>query len=718
MFRRVVRFVGLTLLLVTILAAPAGGQDEDLSVVKGWVEWSGSTNQLQRHLNKIAFQLLDRRRDSIKRLSTATDWKLRQAEVRKVLESTVGPFPEKTPLNPRTLGVVRKDGYRIEKIVFESVPGFYVTSCLFIPDRLEAKAPAILNVIGHTDIAFRAPMYQELILNLVKKGFIILAMDPVGQGERLQYYDPSVKRSTVGGPTTEHTYFGRQCFVSGSSAARYFVWDGMRAIDYLVSRPEVDPIRIGVTGISGGGTQTSYIAALDDRIVAAAPTCYITSFRRLFESIGPQDAEQNLNSGVFRGIDHADFLEVRAPKPTLVVATTRDFFSIQGSRETVTEAKAAFRALGAPGNLEMVEDDFGHGYTRKTREAICAFFQKSLNNPGSAGEVSVALAPPDDLRVTSTGQVGDSLGGETVFSLNRREALKLFEKLDTSRKEPAAHLSRVRSAARQISGYREPEALSGHVFRGRHQRPGYAVEMHVIRGEGETIVPFLLMIPDAKASYPALIYLHPGGKSEGAAAGGEMEQFAKLGYAVLAPDLAATGELGSANDSVSFLGMHTGRSIAGLRAADIIRCVRYLRSRQEIDSSEIVAVSRGGMAIPLLHAAAFDESIRRIALIEPLISFRSVVLNRYYKGNFADMVANALTAYDLPDLEAALAPRRLLIVNMRDQLSSRADRSSVDQELQVVRSAYARQNAGQNVQIRDWEDSQGLGAVLSQWLGK
>src|SRR5207247_11191104 len=113
---------------------------------------------------------------------------------------------------------------------------------------------------------------------------------------------------------------------------------------YLASRPEVDPARLGVTGISGGGTQTAYIAALDDRVAAAAPTCYITSFRRLFESIGPQDAEQTFNGGVAAGPDHADFRECRGPQPTLLVATTRDFFSIQGARETFAEAQGAFRA--------------------------------------------------------------------------------------------------------------------------------------------------------------------------------------------------------------------------------------------------------------------------------------------------------------------------------------------------------------------------------------
>ncbi len=751
--------------LLLILASPAAdalAQGEDLSILQAWVEWSDSAHMLRRHWNRIAFQLLEMRREKIQGLTSASQWKSRQEEVKATLRRIVGPFPETTPLNARVLEVVRKDGYRVEKIVFESVPNFYVTSCLFIPETkpsapqrpatgqvvvagtsgASGRMPAILNLIGHTDVAFRDPMYQQLILNLVKKGFVVLAMDPVGQGERLQYYDPAVQRSVIGGPTTEHSYFGRQCFITGSSAARYFTWDGIRAIDYLVSRPEVDPRRIGATGISGGGTQTSYISALDDRVTAAAPTCYITGFQRLLESIGPQDAEQNFNAGLANGIDHADFLEVRAPKPTLVVATTRDFFSIQGTRETFAEAKKAFAAFGAEENLGMVEDDLGHGYTKKNREAIYAFFQKHLDNPGSPGEEDVDLLSAKELRVTPSGQVADSLGGESVFSLNRGEAAKRLELLDASRRNLSDHLHRLRTEVKKISGFQEPEPLSGHVFRGRYQRQGYSVEMHVVNGEGNSVLPFLLMVPgesrmaaipepqspqssdrragarklESAGRRPALIYLYPQGKSAGAAAGGEMEWFVKQGYAVLSPDLSGTGELGAADLYVAYLGVQIGRSIAAVRAADIIRCIQFLKSRRDIDSTAITVVAHGGAGVPLLHAALFENSIARLALIDPLISFRSVVMNRFYSVDFADCVPNALTAYDLVDLEAAVAPRKLLIVNARNQLGVRVDQQSADRELQIVRAAYAGAHSEQNLTVRSWESFQKMDEVFGAWL--
>jgi dienelactone hydrolase len=715
--RQVVQIVVLFPFVMTLpLSQSALAEIEDLAVLKGWIEWSDSLHRLQHHLNRVAFKLLEDRKNKIKSLATVEDWKRRQQEVKDTLNQIIGPFPKRTPLHAKVMGTVEKDGFRVEKIVFESMPNFFVTSCLFVPDNLQGKTPAILNLIGHTDIAFRAPNYQQLVLNLVNKGFIVLAVDPLGQGERLQYYDSAINRSVVGGPTTEHSYFGKQCFLTGGSAARYFTWDGIRAIDYLVSRPEVDPSRIGVTGISGGGTQTSYVAALDERVAAAAPTCYICGFQRLFESIGPQDAEQNFNGGVANGIDHADFLEVRAPKPTLVVATTRDFFSIQGARETVAEAQKAFSAFGAEDCLAMAEDDHGHGYTAKNRQAIYTFFQKYLRLPGSSEDQKFEPLGRDELTITKTGQVVDSLGSETVFSINKSAAKKLIEKLESSRKDLSAHLQRVRKAAEEISGYQLPKGSPHTVFRGRYQRKGYSVEKQVLLGEDSLPVPFLLMVPDGTGKHPSLIYLHPAGKTVEARVEGEIEWFVNQGFVILAPDLSGVGETGSVSDLEAFLGVQAKRTVVGVRAAEIVRAVRYLKTRSDVDVNHIAALARSGLNIPLLHAAVFDGSIQKIALVDPLVSYKSVAMNRFYNIPAADLVANALTAYDLPDLAACVAPRPLMLVNVRDQLLTRAKAELIGSQLNVVRAAYSEATAPSHLTIEDWESSQSMEEVFSAWL--
>ncbi|MET7257263.1 alpha/beta hydrolase [Dyadobacter fermentans] len=339
---------------------------EDLSVYGYWKYHQPVADQLlYKSLSERAFSQLDKREAAVLSLTTKEQWRKRQADVRAKLARAVGPFPEKTPLNPVITGKLKKEGFSVEKLYFESRPGYHVTAAMFLPDKRQEKGPAIIFCSGHSENGFRSEAYQRLILNYVKKGFIVLAFDPIGQGERIQYQPDELKK----GATGEHSYAGVQSFISGLPPANYFIWDGIRCVDYLLTRKEVDPARIGIAGRSGGGTQSAYIAAMDDRIAAAAPECYITTFDKLIRSNGPQDAEQNLMYGLAEGIDMADFLEVRAPKPALIVATTRDIFAIQGARDSYHEAKRAYKAFGKPEQIQMTEDDAGHASTPRNREA-------------------------------------------------------------------------------------------------------------------------------------------------------------------------------------------------------------------------------------------------------------------------------------------------------------------------------------------------------------
>jgi dienelactone hydrolase len=677
-------------------------QEENLNVFDRWVEWSDGKNMLQHHLNDRAFELLDVRDREIAGLKTADDWLTRQKKVKDILLKIVGPFPEKTALNARITGTVKKEGYRIEKILYESMPGFFVTGCLFIPDGIKGRSPAILNVIGHTGIAFRGVVYQTMILHLVQKGFIVFAIDPVGQGERIQYYDPDKKASVISG---EHSYFGNQCLIAGVSSARYFIWDGIRGIDYLLSRKEVDPLRIGVTGLSGGGTLTAYISAFDDRVKASAPSCYITGFRRLLASIGSQDAEQNMYHAVLNGITHADYIEARAPKPTLLVTQTRDYFSIQGARETFAEAGQAFSALGRADDLDMVEDDYGHGFTPRNNKATCAFFQKYLGLPGDPAPGEITTLAPEELNVTPTGQLSTSFGGETVFSINAREAQVLIGKIDDSRKDPERHIEEVRIKAKELSGYKNPDNPLNPVFRGRYQRDGYAVEMYALHGNGNYIIPLLLFVPATGDRFASVIYLHPGGKIADAAPGGRIEQLVRKGYLVAAPDLLGTGETApdrsfySSNYLISAL---TGQSVTGVQAGDIVSVVRFIKDRKDVDKSRIGAIAFDELCPSLLHAAAFDRSISSVALSGPLISYRSIVMNRFYNTAFCrNYVAGALTAYDLPDLIACLAPSRIILIDVRDQMQEPAGKDITGEELKFPVNVYKRKNAPANLRIMD-----------------
>ena len=336
-----------------------------------------------------------------------------------------------------------------------------------------------------------------------------------------------------------------------------------------------------------------------------------------------------------------------------------------------------------------------------------------------------------ELHVTSTGQVANSLGGESIFTLNKLAAGELLTSLAKSRQNLARHLENVREAAPQICGYQEPDALPETVFNGRYQRDGYAVEKYFIQGEGDYPIPFLLMLANDGQKHRAILYFSPQGKNAEAAAGQELEWFVRKGYAVLAPDLVGTGELGpgdftgdsyncklgKASYNVWFAQILLGRSIVGLQAGDFSRLVQYLKTRGDIDGDHIAAVAQAEMCPTLLHAAAFDTAISKIALIEPLISYRSVVMNRYYKPQLIlTTVAHSLQSYDLPDLAASLAPRELLVVNMADQLGNRARQGLVDSEYGIVRQAYEQAGAKDKLTIRFWESFQNREEIYRGWI--
>lgn len=180
------------------------------------------------------------------------------------------------------VGTLDRGDYRVEKIVFESRPAFFVTANLYLPKSGRPPYPAILFPLGHERGAKAHQAWQRCLAGLARRGFAALAWDPLGQGERIQMYDEDLHDSKLRGSTVEHTVIGMQCLLTGTHLAQYTIWDGIRALDYLLSRPEVDARRVGCTGNSGGGTHTAYLAGLDNRIQVAAPSCYITSWQRMW----------------------------------------------------------------------------------------------------------------------------------------------------------------------------------------------------------------------------------------------------------------------------------------------------------------------------------------------------------------------------------------------------------------------------------------------------
>ncbi|MBS1853972.1 MAG: acetylxylan esterase [Acidobacteria bacterium] len=584
--------------------------------------------QLIRQLNERAFAMLEARAGTLAAIQTREAADKRRAEVRRKVLRAMNGLPDlRGPLNAKTTGTLERDGFRIEKVTFESLPGFVVTADLYLPPSGTGRVPAVVMTPGH-GASGKAGEYV-LAANFARNGIAALAYDVMGQGERLQYFDPATGKSRLGGPTAEHAQAALQSEALGEHISRYFVWDAMRAIDYLSTRREIDPQRIGAFGCSGGGTVTAYLAALDDRVKAAASACYITAFAELLPSrTGVQEAEQSIPGFIAAGLDFADWVELAAPRPYAIVSTTEDMFPIEGARRTFEEAKRFWGLYGAADRIEWITGPGGHGALVPVHPKILAFFLKHLKN--SAAEPTYTRIAPDkpaDLFATAEGQVHGTTIGEIVRK--RAESLR-----------PAGGPADFRAVA------------------GIQARPGEA--------PGE--MPGQLFLPDAPAAapYPAVLVVSGEPPAElSAIPRGRL-------VLVIHPrpwprgTEAAKSPMQGAFYLLSLRAQLTGLTLVGMRADDIIRAVDFLAARPDVDQRNIAAYASGPSAIALLHAAALDSRIRRVVVDHAIPSFRAIATEPLHRNAAESMIPGVLRHYDIADLIRAVAPRTVEVLKPVD----------------------------------------------------
>ncbi len=646
------------ILAAALLAAGAAAQDFRVLDPSADPHPEG---MLTTYLKGIARKQLASRRDDVAAIRDKAGYEKRKARNKAAALKIVGGLDDpRNPLNARTTGTLDRDGYRVEKVIYESRPRFFVTANLYVPKTGRAPFPAVLQPVGHSTSAKNRAFYQRIAIALVKTGFVVLTYDPIGQGERRIFWDAALGDSKVNGTTGEHSMVGWQSVLGGESAARFRIWDGMRSIDYLISRPEVDRARIGVTGCSGGGTLTTYIAALDDRVAAAAPACYISDWEDQLEGTGPQDAEQQFPDQLLEGLNHADWIGMAAPKPYLIVSTDQDFFPLEGARKTFAEIQRVWTLYDARAKAGWFHEPGGHGVPDASREAICAWMHKWLGAAGPVHRGEIATEYEEDLNATPTGQVATSLGGETASTWNTRR----FANRVPPRREPPPKGLREEVAARIR---RQPSTVALDIRRSNPiEGEGMRVEPFTYRSAEGLTIPALLCGASGK---PAL-FLDSRGKAN-AIRSGDVPRLVKMGYRVLAIDVSGVGEVEFRRHEgtpwgfpqVAWLALMVGRPLVGIRVNDIARGVDAMLAMGVDISPGVEAFSVGRLGTALLHAAALDPRIAAVTIEQNLASYRLAGASPIHRDLEDSIVPGVLGKYDLPDLAAAIAPRPVTVVN-------------------------------------------------------
>jgi hypothetical protein len=685
---------------------------------------------LNRYLDGIAAKATAKRAAEVAAIGTRAQAEARQAKVRAQILSLIGELPQRTPLNAKIVGETQAPGFRIRKVLFESQPDFYVTALLYVPDGGTAgdKRAAILMTPGHG--ASGKAGDARMAAAFAQKGFIVLSYDPIGQGERLQYPDPAKPGASLAErPTGEHGEASLQPMLIGETFAKYEIWDAMRGVDYLSSLAEVDPARIGAVGCSGGGAVTALVGALDTRIAAIGPACYITSFDALLPALGPQDAEQSTPRFISSGLDFADWVELAAPRPYAVISTYSDMFPFAGTRTTVIEARRFYSlfdaasagtplssaALAVPPTptvptlnpdttnrilpqtrLQWITGPGGHGALQPIMGDIVSFFERNLQpdhlnvtqgripNPKPDG---LSNLPKDAFQVTSTSQVATSFpNAATVFSLNKKRAARLVPV-----HRPLIAFAKLQEQVREATGATAEPGAS------KFDAGLTTANSGPLALPSEAGVPLLaeLAVPSGAGRHAAVLLLVPG-SIDGAdpiarANKAKFYALADAGNVVLAltprPSPPGTDEMKAAILGPFYLlslrADLVGRTLVGLRADDTIRAIDYLALRSDVDPARISAEASGHLALVLLHAAVLDRRIRPVTVGHFLASYRSLIDAPLPTGAAEDIVPGVLRHYDISDLERALAPR----LKESDPLPGTADLSQESTPLATLRPA-------------------------------
>lgn len=619
---------------------------------------------LPDYLTALAEDAYARRSARIAALKTPAAVRQYQAWARRTFVERIGGLPERTPLELRTTGAFERDGYRLEKIVYQSRPGLFVTANLYLPRTGAARHPGVLFQMGHSAAGKADPGYQRCCQGLARLGYVVLAFDPMGQGER-----------SVGsaGPTQQHSAAGRQMLLLGETVTAMQLWDAIRSLDVLAARPEVDPQRLASTGQSGGGTLTMFLAAADERLAAAAVSSGNTenfATRPFLPPGSTDDAEQDLIASAPRDFDRWDLLWPIAPKPLLVATSARDFFGTYSpsyaasGREEFARLKRAYEILGAGGKLGAAETPLPHGLSYSLRVAIYDWFDRHLQ--GGQGVKEEPPTAPEAAATLWCGATGDTVrdfAAKTPFALAAARAREI--------RTPDAPAD-----LRLLLGM-TPQDSSTLTVCGSTPSRDCEIRAVEVNSAPRVWAPAWLFLPKT-AWKRLLLVLEPNGRNGRWHEDDLYPQLAAAGIAVCAMDVRGVGDLapqfspGAAGyershqeeEEYAWASLILGHSLLGQRTADIIAMARALAAAYP--QASVAVAARDKMTVPALCAAALEPRIAKLYLARHLVSWRAILESETYSQPLANFIPGVLRATDLPQIAHSIAPRPVIVAGAVD----------------------------------------------------
>jgi dienelactone hydrolase len=594
------------------------------------------------------------------------EWEEHRSKLRTAMFAAMGPFPEKPcALEPKLIDTLKRQGYSIEKLIFQSRPDIWVTATAYVPQPAKAKLPAVLVVHGHWAGARRDPVVQARCLGLVQLGFFVLAVDAFGAGER---YTTPAPGSYHGG------LYGSTLWPAGQTLLGVQVYDNRRAVDYLRTRPEVDGDRLGITGASGGGNQTMYAGALDDRFGAVVPVCSVGTYQAYLHAAC---CVCEVLPGALRLAEEGDVLALVAPRALLVINATEDAFqfSVAEAEKSVARAKAIFKLYKADEKLRHATFDSKHDYNQAMREAMYGWMTRWLKNEGAGKPI---LEPKHQVEKAEDLACFPNKDRPKGFlfppSLAAREGRAVLTRAHGVKPDHAEDWESTAVALRdklrkQVFGD-FPKAPRPNARPGKPEEDGaFRTTPLLLHPEPKMPLPVLLRFKTGpKGRVPACILLHLDGKDKAL----EHPLAAALvdrSWVVFAPDLRGTGETKPAHELARLAPDHNsaehalwiGRPLLGQWVFDVSCLLNWMAIQPNYDKDRFAMVGIGQAGVIALCAGGLlDDRVASTAAVDTPVTY--LTEEAYGKGTHMGLLApGILRVGDIPHLAALAAPRRLIV---------------------------------------------------------
>ena len=611
--------------------------------------------------------IIQERTDRLAAIQTAAEAEAYVLDVRSKAARCFPAQPASTDLNAQITGALDFPEFRVENVVYESRPGFMVSANLYLPAQFDGELPCVLGLCGHSENGKAYAPYQFFAQGLARKGFAVLIVDPVCQGERRMFYAEEGVPDQEPGPrsTVAHNMIGNRMLLTGDFVGSWFAHDAMRGLDYLLARPETDRSRVGVTGCSGGGTQTAQVTALDPRITMAAPDCYITSWLSNLENELPADAEQSPPRCLEFGLDEADLLLAYAPRPTLILAEENCYFDVRGARQAHAELSKIHTLLGSPDSVEISVGHLDHGFHRHAREAMYRFFIGQTGLHEAWQEPEMEEIP--EAQLNAAGGEVVRFGSKKIFAFTQaraqamkaqrpqlegqdlEESVRQHLKIEIPQSPP--HFRYLRR-----SGGHNPAIGKGYQF-AVETEPGIQVIL-TMYGDLEN----LCRRPEGRVS----LYVGHLSSEQDCAGLPWLQQRLTDGERILAADLRGTGQsfpttcgssellqpYGSDYMYASY-GSMMGESYLGRRVFDLLRTIDFL----EDGGASVHLIGRGVGSVAAALAALLHRSRPTCELVNYLPSYELLVDRPLHNWPLSCLIENCLAAFDLPDIYGALGEK-------------------------------------------------------------